>query len=116
MPKIPGIDFQIQNALSAPITLLNDQNTLTTFLTLSSITVKSAIIEYSIIRGVTIEAGSIFISTDGTGLSFQVKKANNDDTGIQLYGTMSMGDILIQYRSNNTGQNGAFRYAMRKLN
>lgn len=116
MPKIPGIDFQIQNALSAPITLLNDQNTFATILTLSSISIKAAIIEYSIIRSNTTESGSIFVSTDGSTLSFQVKKSDNNNTGISLYGTLSGSDILIQYLSTNTGQTGAFKYAIRTLN
>lgn len=116
MPKLPFIDYQVQNPLSSDITLNNDQMSPATIFTLDSTTVKSAIVEYSIIRGSTTEVGRIFITTDGISLSFEVDKTNNVDTGILLTGSLSGSNINAQYISNNTGQSATFRYSQRVLN
>ena len=116
MPKLPFVDFTVQNPLSSPITLNNDQNTPLTIVTLDSTSIKSAILEYSITRSTTTEAGRMFISTDGTTLGLEVDKGNNDDTGITFIGTLSGFNILIQYLSTNTGQTAVFRYLTRTLN
>jgi hypothetical protein len=116
MPKLPYIDYQVQAPLSTSVTLNNDQNTPATIFSIDATVVKSAIVEYSVIRASTVEVGRIFITSDGTTLSFEVDAANNVDTGISLFGTMSGSTILAQYMSTNTGQTGTFRYSQRTLN
>lgn len=116
MPKLPGIDYQVSNPLSSQITLNNDQSSALTLITLDSTIVKTAVIEYSIIRGSTAEVGRMLVTTDGITLSFEVDKANNVDTGVVLLGSMSGTNVLIQYLSSNTGQTGTFRYSTRVLN
>lgn len=116
MPKLPGLDYPVSNPLSSDITLNNDQGTLFTLFTLDTNTVKAAVIEYSIIRGTTTEVGRIFIASDGTTLSFEQDKANNVDTGVSLFGSLSGSDVLVRYLSTNTGQAGTFRYSIRVLN
>ncbi len=116
MPKVPGVDYQVSNPLSSDIILNNDQSSLLTLVTLDSTTVKSCVVEYSIIRGATTEVGRLFIATDGNTLSLEQDKANNVDTGISILGNISGSNILIQYLSTNTGQAGTFRYSSRVLN
>jgi hypothetical protein len=116
MPILPGIDYQIQAPLSDDIILNNDQNTPLTIVTLDVTSIKSYIIEYSIIRSSTTEVGRIFIATDGTSLSFEEDKANNVDTGVTIFGALSGSNVIVRYMSTNTGQTGIFRYSKRTMN
>ena len=116
MPIFPFVNYAVQNPLSSDITLNNDQNTFLNIFTLDSTTVKSAVVEYSIVRGSTTEVGRLFIATDGITISMEQDKANNVDTGITLYGSLSGTIIQVQYLSTNTGQTATFRYSQRVLN
>jgi hypothetical protein len=115
MPMLPFIDYQVP-ALSGTFTLNNDQLSPATIVSYNTVSIKSLTLDYSIIRGSTTEVGRIMIATDGSTLNFEVDKANNSDTGVALMGSLSMGNILVQYISNNTGQSAAFRYTQTTLN
>ncbi len=116
MPLLPGIDYQIQPTLSSDIILANDQNTPANLFALDVSSIKSYIVEYSIIRSSTTEVGRIFIATDGTTLSFEIDKANNVDTGVTIFANLSGSNVQARYMSTNTGQTGVFRYSVRSLN
>lgn len=116
MPKLPFIDYQVQNPMSSDIVLNNAQGSPLTIISLDSSTVKSAILDYSIVRGSTIEVGRMLIATDGNTLSFERDQTNNADTGVILFGSLDGSMILVKYVSNNTGQTGTFKYSQKVVN
>ncbi len=115
MPILPNVDYLIQPPLSSDVILNNDQNTPATLFTLDVSSVKSYIVEYSVMRSTTAEVGRIFITTDGTTLSFEVDAANNVDTGVTIFGNLSGSNVVGRYMSTNTGQTGVFRYSYRSI-
>jgi hypothetical protein len=115
MPLLPGIDYQFPAPVVPDIVLANDQNTPATLFTLDISSVKNYIVDYSIIRGTTTEVGRIFITTDGTSLSFEIDKANNVDTGVTIFGNLSGSDVVARYMSTNTGQSGTMRFFSRPI-
>jgi len=115
MPLFPNVDYFIQPPLSTDIVILNDQNSPATLFTLDISSIKSYVVEYSIMRSTTAEVGRIFITTDGTTLSFEVDNANNADTGVSIFGNLSGSNVVARYMSTNTGQTGIFRYSYRSL-
>ena len=115
MPLLPGIDYQIPASIVPDVILANDQNTPATIFTLDVSSTKNYVVDYSIIRSTTTEVGRIFISTDGTSLSFEIDKANNVDTGVTIFGNLSGSTVLARYMSTNTGQTGMLRYFARPI-
>src|SRR5690242_5952153 len=115
MPRLPFIDYQVATQVSTEITLNNDQTSPANILVLDSTTIKSSIIEYSVIRSGNVETGRIIIATSGADLSFEIDKAETSPTGILISCLLSGSDILVQYVSTNTGQTASFRYTQRVL-
>lgn len=115
MPLIPGIDYQVPPAIVPDVVLANDQNTPATLFTLDLSIAKNYVVDYSIIRSTTTEVGRIFVSTDGTSLSFEIDKANNVDTGVTVFGNLSGSTVVARYMSTNTGQTGMMRYFSRPI-
>lgn len=118
MPILPFIDFQPSSSLNGPYTLMNDQISPAVAFSFSVSTLRSVVIEYSIIRSSTTEAGRILITTDGTNLGYSIDKENNTsgDCGIILTVGLSGSNVQISYVSTNTGQNGTIQYVQRNLN
>jgi hypothetical protein len=96
-----------------PITLLDNQVSAATSITMNTALKTAAVMEYSINRGSTRKIGRLQLITDGS-------TANIIDTGIDLGGStgvtfgysISGGILTILYSTTNTGTSGYLKYTM----
>lgn len=115
MPKIPGIDYQIQAAFSADITLDDNQLAPKNLLILDISVIKSYMIEYALVRDGKAETGRMFISGIGTDVSIQVENTATAELGVQFEAAIAGNDLTIKYKTTNTGHNAIFRYSLTKF-
>jgi hypothetical protein len=111
-------DLVIQGVNSSA-TILDNQTTPLTIITLSTTSVKSATIEYSVDRGTERKTGQLLVVHNG--LTSSIAPVSTDtggsgisDTDIVFSSQISGSNLLIQYTSNSTGLNGVFKYSIRK--
>lgn len=96
-----------------PITLLNNQASASTSITMDTSLKTAAVMEYSVKRGSTRKIGRLQLITDGS-------TANIVDTGTDLGGSpgvtfgysISSGILTITYSTTNTGSPGYLKYTM----
>jgi len=94
--------------------VLLDNTTGATLVSIPSASYPFAVIEFGIIRNGAYETGRILVATDGITPNITTDSTYTGSTGITFSVTQSGGDTLIQYNATNTGFNGTISYSTRK--
>ena len=102
------------SALSSTISLVDNTSIPTTAISYSASSYNYTIVEYSLTRGSAKQVGRMLVVNDSTNVSLHNDFSNLNDTGIIFTATVSGGNVLIQYVTNNTGFNGFLRYSLRQ--
>lgn len=102
------------SALSSTVTLNDNQVSPATAVSYSASLYRFVILEYSVQRGTDFRVGRMLISNDGTNIGFSDDFVETNSTGLNFQAVISGGNVLVEYTSTNTGNTGAFKYAMRR--
>lgn len=69
-----------------------------------------AVIHYSIVRGATMETGTMHLTHDGTNARVEAESAYLSDSGIDFTADISGANVRILYTSTATGSSATLRY------
>jgi len=75
---------------------------------------ENMIIDFSVVRGVNKETGSIVITTDGTDISHPKTSAFIGDTGVNLFADISGSTVRLRYTASNSGIDGLINYSVKR--
>jgi hypothetical protein len=106
-------------SLSENITLLDNQETPVSILSLDIEDHKNIVLEYSLVRDGNPQVGHIFIVHDGTEASIADNFVAISSLGIQFLASIEESEefdttnIVLSYKSSSTGHPATFRYSMR---
>jgi hypothetical protein len=114
MPLFPGVDYVVQT-VTGPLAVLDNQSSPVTLFTLPAGSPLNVVIEYSMVRAGATQVGRLFVSSNGTIISFENDSTSQSSTGVVLSGVVSGPNILVQYISTATGSGGQFWYAVRNI-
>lgn len=101
-------------ALSSSISLVDNTSTPTTAFSYDAATYNYAIVEYSLTRNTAKQVGRMLIVNDASTVSLNNDFGNLNDTGVTFSATVSVGNVLVQYTTTNTGFNGFLKYSIRQ--
>lgn len=102
--------------LEGPLTILDNQPTPQTLITLSLSENRFAEVTYSIERNGSFRIGKLYVSTDGSIVAFSDQ---NTETGLSetvLSATVVGPNLVISYTTTFTGSNGTFKYSINSWN
>lgn len=99
--------------LSAPITLLDNQNIPQDIAIIGVSSIRHLVIEYSIVRDTTMFTGTAWIVNDGTTPQIANQGVGIGSTGILIDVKIDTGNIVLTYTSTPTGDDGEFKYSIR---
>lgn len=103
--NLGGLSISILNSTS-----IADNQVSPALLFANSTTYTAMIVNYSISRGTNFRTGRILVSTDGTSVSTAEDFVEQGTTGVTLSGSVSGGNVNINYTSTSTGSGGTFKY------
>jgi hypothetical protein len=111
-------DYTRQSGVAA--TLLDNQSSAQTIFTVSPLTARAFVVNYTIIRTEGYRTGSLIVTSMGTSTTVQYMDdyVESEITGINLSVTqIAEGDVMsIQYTSTSTGEAAQMRYSISYLN
>lgn len=108
-----GTDYMEQSSLYSS-TINNNQVAPADLTSYSFTGSEYSIIEYSISRGSSREAGQLIITTDGTNVAIANSVANLSKTGVTLTADISGANLRVRYTSDNSGSTGVFKFTIRR--
>lgn len=108
-----GVDYWEQSSLST-VLLANNQASPANVFSVSAAGSENLVIEYSVLRGVAKDTGTIVISHNGTDVSFATYGATISDTGVILSADLDSGNIRLRYTSTNTGSAPTIKYLVKR--
>lgn len=94
--------------------ILDNQASPQTILTLSATTNKFIIAEYSLIRGSDTQIGTLLITTNGVSAQIVDNNINTASVGVTFSVALSAGNIIIKYITTSTGSNATMKYSLRR--
>ena len=109
-----NLNGALLDALTAGITLLDNQATPQTILSFSASSYLFAVIEYSIARGGNNQVGRLMIVNNGSTVVLDDDNAFTSSPGITFSAALSGGNLLLQYTSTSTGSNATFKCIKRR--
>ena len=111
-------DLEVQG-IDGSVTISDNTSSPANLFVLDSTTISYAIIEYSIARGGQNRVGRLLVCHNGTTASLTEESTDTggagiSDTDIVISANLSAPNLQIRYTSNNTGNDGTFKYSVRK--
>lgn len=106
-----SIDYFEESAVYTS-TILN--NTTAPLFTVTASGSEYLIIDYSIKRGSARETGLLYIVHDGTTAVVTGNKSVTASTGVTFTATIAVGNLSLNYISDNAGVGGAFKFIVRR--
>lgn len=113
--KVLNLNGLSISPLKSSVTLIDNQSSPLTAFSYSASTFNYSVIEYSITRSTSKEVGFLFVANDASTASIAKAFTDlNSVTGITFSVIVSGGNVLVQYTSTATGNNGTLKYALRQ--
>ena len=103
-------------ALSASITLNDNQVSPIAAFQYDAANYRYAIIEYSVVRAGNYRVGRFLVVNDGSTTAFSDDFVETNSTGINFNAAITGSDVQITYTSTNTSSTGTFKYSVRRWN
>lgn len=109
-----GADYWEVSSLNSAA-LANNQASPADIFSINWLGSENMIMDYSILRGTAKEAGTLYITTDGTNVGIATANVEaNGYPGIQFSGVIVGSAIHIQYTSDNTGSTGQVKWTLKR--
>jgi len=100
-------------SLVGPITLLDNQEEATEIASFDLMTHKNIIIEYSLVRDGNPQVGHMLLVHDGIEASIADNFVATSSLGIQFLASIEDTNLVLAYKSSDTGHSATLRYSMR---
>lgn len=100
-----GRTFTLDNNTSSPSTIFS----------VASTDVKAFRIDYTITRATSYRSGSMVVVDDAGGAVYTDDYTENSSTGVTLSATKVGTNMLVQYTTSNTGNDGTLTYSVSHL-
>lgn len=75
---------------------------------------ENIIVDFSLLRGVAKEVGTLHITSDGTNVSLDAVGTYLAVSGITFSAFISSGTLHVQYTSTSTGVSGSMKYSLKR--
>lgn len=108
-----GADFLEISSLKTKA--INDnQVALDTIFSIAALNSEHLVIDFSLVRGVTHETGTLYLTQDGTTVSLAQVGANVGALGVVFSAAIVGPNLVVSYTSSNTGSGAVMKYSVRR--
>lgn len=106
-----GVDYWEVSNLQTEVLTVNTTDDLFVIAVAGS---ENVIVDFSVIRGIRKEIGTLHITSDGTDVAITTSGANLDDVGVEFSADILAGDLRVRYTADNSAGTPTVKYYVRR--